>query len=356
MLLLTVVIGFLVAGAYLLVQSYRLPVSPVRNRLPSGRWWPWVTALSLLLVPLVFVVFSYIAGLVANVAVEPIPADPDPSPWWSVAAGIGVPVFLALMLWLAWFRPFAVAVLLLISWPALPVAWYAQEILVMLSESAELGYTAWGPVFEPILLFVLLAPSFLVALLLIATARTLDEQPVRVPGPVSTPADRPASTVAAEHAARWSGKIITLKVFASLLLVLGVVALRLYSVWDIRGVRSVTENWGGLLWALAIMLVVLAGLVWLWPRLAGLILLCSGLIVAAIGVLVPLLTQAQTTQVLGLVAYTFPAVMVACLLLLISHLERRDEASARVEASGGESARSPQTVVAPSEERTHPNH
>jgi hypothetical protein len=54
-----------------------------------------------------------------------------------------------------------------------------------------------------------LPDSLLVALLLIATARSLDDHPVRVLGPVS-------STPAADHSARWSTGITTLKVSASL--------------------------------------------------------------------------------------------------------------------------------------------
>jgi hypothetical protein len=61
-----------------------------------------------------------------------------------------------------------------------------------------------------------LPDSLLVALLLIATARSLDDHPVRVLGPVSTTTDQPASTPAADHSARWSTGITTLKVSASL--------------------------------------------------------------------------------------------------------------------------------------------
>jgi len=321
MLVIGVVIAILAAGVLLLVSAYRSRTPTVLSRLSGGRVWPWITAVILLLVPITYLAFSYGATLIANRVDEP-PDTGRPPTWWEYVGGAGVLLLFILVLWLARFRPFAAANLLLAGWVAIPASMWAQMSLDFHLDAPERANAPSGMVI--IGLFIALSPSFLVALLLIASARNLDGSMSEAPAPDDVVAERAGHAEAAHGLTRtWAVRIVVMKGFASLLLALGVVALVLLTRWNVEGFQAIMENWAAFLLLLGVTLVLVAGLLWFWPLPAALALLSSGAIVVGIVATQPLLNDTGPVPVILAALYAVPALFVSGLLFLIAGLQRR---------------------------------
>ena len=307
-------------------EGYAKDVPSVVSGLPRGKRWPWITALALLVLALVSMMGTELALLSGG------GGDDSGIRSWEFAL-LGVPLLLAGCVWLACYRPLRSALLLVAAWVSVPVALGVQVFLLSPPLTGQEGQDAF---FAPFFYAVFLAPSAVVALLLLMTARNLDRQ---VPHAVFSGAAAEESGASpappVEHAGRWGTLLTVSQVTATVLLLLGVVAMVVWSINRTNFIGNQTRNPQLLDYlpvllpaGLAVTLLILMVLVWVRPRLAGFLLLGTALAVAGLGVAAALVEHDLTVSwqhVAGTTAvyYGVPAIGVSVLLFFVGWLKQQ---------------------------------